>query len=127
MFRRALMSTNVWVDNLAILGDAQVSRAFAAMVAKPGAKHSVQTLAQTAGLSRSIFMARFSDLFGQSPMMVLRGLRMRQAAMLLASDEHQVDQVAHLVGYANRSSFCRAFRKCHGHHPSAHPKHRHDG
>ena len=120
LFRRALTSRKAWVDNFAILGDAQISRAFAAMVARPGTSHSVLTLTQTAGLSRSIFVARFSKLFGQSPMAVLRGLRMRRAAALLATDDYHIDQVAHLVGYANRSSFCRAFRKAYGHHPSAH-------
>ena len=123
LFRRALMSTKAWVDNLAILGDEQISRAFSEIVARPGDNHSVHTLAQTAGLSRSIFMARFSALFGQSPMAVLRDLRMRRAAFLLATDNYQVDQVAHLVGYANRSSFCRAFYNAHGHYPSVYQTH----
>ncbi len=116
LFRRALLSTNEWVERFSAVNDAQLSRAFADMVAQPGAAHSVQSLSKTAGLSRSAFMNRFSTAFGRSPMAILRDLRMRQAALLLT--EYHVDRVAHMVGYANRSSFCRAFQKVYGHHPS---------
>ena len=118
LFRRALVSTSEWVERFSSINDAQVTRAFADMVARPGAAHSVQSLSRTAGLSRSAFMGRFSSLFGQSPMSVLRDLRMRQAAQLLG--DYQVDQVANMVGYANRSSFCRAFQKFYGVHPTDH-------
>ena len=122
LFRRALVSSERWVDDLSILGDTQISRAYAEMVTRPNAGHTVGALASTAGLSRSVFMARFSALFGRSPMAVLRELRMGQAANLLSTDDYRVEQVAHLVGYTNRSSFCRAFRESHGHNPSAHPR-----
>ena len=116
LFRRALVSTSEWVERFSAMNDGPLSRAFADMVARPGAAHSVQSLSRMAGLSRSAFMDRFSTLFGRSPMAVLRDLRMRQAALLLV--EYQVDQVANMVGYKNRSSFCRAFQRFYGDHPS---------
>ena len=58
---------------------------------------------------------------------VLREMRMRQAAMLLANGDYQIEQVAHLVGYTNRSSFCRAFRDFHMVHPSAYLKREREG
>lgn len=117
LLRRSLQSLELWVERFSILSDAHISRAFAAMVARPGAPHSVQSLALCACLSRSAFTARFSALFGQAPMAVLRELRMRQACQLLASDM-PVDQVAQNVGYAGRRSFLRAFKNAYDSDPS---------
>jgi AraC-like DNA-binding protein len=51
-------------------------------------------------------------------MVVLRQLRMRRALVLLTAGILSVDQIARCVGYANRSSFLRAFRKICGVDPS---------
>jgi AraC family transcriptional activator of mtrCDE len=119
LLRRSLRSTNLWVERFALWSDPQVARAFAEMVTKPGAPHRVETLAQTAGLSRSAFMARFADVFARSPMAVLRSLRMRQAARILLTDKgSSIDQAAAQVGYSSRSSFCRAFRSVYGRDPT---------
>ena len=88
------------------------------MVARPGAAHTVQSLAYSASLSRSAFMARFSEIFGRSPMAILRDLRMRQAALDLTTTTTPVDVVAHNAGYESRSSFVRAFRKAYNVDPS---------
>jgi transcriptional regulator GlxA family with amidase domain len=88
------------------------------MVARPGAAHTVQSLAHGAGLSRSAFMARFAEIFGRSPMTILRDLRMRQAALDLTTTTMPVDIVAHKAGYESRSSFVRAFRKAYNLDPS---------
>lgn len=100
-----------------MLSDPQIARAFADMLARPGSPHSVLTLSQAAGLSRSAFMARFADAFGCSPMAALRQLRMRHAAHLLAATTLSIEQIAHAVGYTSRSSFFRAFRQVYGHDP----------
>jgi AraC family transcriptional activator of mtrCDE len=118
LLRRSLNSVNLWVGQLPVLADPQIARALGEMVAKPGAAHSVQSLAQTAGLSRSAFMARFAAVLGKSPMTALRDLRMRQATMLLSANNLSIDQIAHNVGYGSRSGFLRAFRKVHGSDPS---------
>jgi AraC family transcriptional activator of mtrCDE len=116
--RRSLKSSQRWTDRFSILTDRQITRAFADMIARPGAAHTVESLASSAGLSRSAFMARFSDIFGRSPMAVLRDLRMRQAALELTTTTMPVDVVAHNAGYESRSSFVRAFRKVYDVDPS---------
>jgi AraC family transcriptional activator of mtrCDE len=63
-------------------------------------------------------MARFSEIFGRSPMAILRELRMRQAALDLATTSASVDVVAYNAGYESRSSFVRAFRKAYDIDPS---------
>jgi AraC-like DNA-binding protein len=118
ILRRSLSSTELWVERFSILGDPQIARAFADMVARPDAPHSIQTLSQTSGLSRSAFMARFNEAFGNSPMTVLRQLRMRRAAMLVQAGKLAIDQIARAAGYMSRSSFLRAFRKTYGSDPS---------
>ena len=111
IFRRSLTSVNLWVERFAMLSDPQICRAFAEMAAHPGSNHTVVSLANTACLSRSSFMARFAKVVGESPMTILRHLRMRQAAKQLASSQMSVDQIARSAGYDSRSSFIKAFRK----------------
>jgi AraC family transcriptional regulator, activator of mtrCDE len=118
LLRRSLVSADRWAQRFVALGDPKIARAFSDMVARPGAPHTVQTLADAAGLSRSSFMARFTDALGDSPMTVLRQLRMRRAQALLSAGNLTTDQVAAAVGYASRSSFHRAFQKAYGKEPS---------
>jgi AraC family transcriptional activator of mtrCDE len=118
LVRRSMKSSRSWTDRLSILADRQITRAFADMVARPGAAHTIQSLAHSAGLSRSAFMVRFSQVFGRSPMAILRDLRMRQAALDLATTSAPVDVVAYNAGYESRSSFVRAFRKAYNVDPS---------
>ena len=101
------------VERFSLLRDPQIARAFAGMVAHPGARHSVDSLARTAFLSRSAFVARVTSVVGRSPISILRDLRMRQAADQLRSTTMTVDEIAHHAGYVSRSSFVRAFRQAH--------------
>jgi AraC family transcriptional activator of mtrCDE len=117
LLRRSLHSGEPWAEWLGVVRDPKIGRAFADMVSRPGAPHTVLSLSQTAGLSRSAFMARFAAVFGDSPLSALRRLRMRQAAKLLADGSLSVKQVVHAVGYNSRSSFIRAFRQVYGRDP----------
>ncbi|HTH98680.1 MAG TPA: AraC family transcriptional regulator [Stellaceae bacterium] len=118
LLRRSLNSADLWVERFSMLGDPQIARAFSDMIARPGAPHTLSSLANTSGLSRSAFIARFTEAAGHPPIMVLRQLRMRHAATLLEADKLSVEQAANAVGYSSRSSFCRAFRKIYGRDPS---------
>jgi AraC family transcriptional activator of mtrCDE len=51
-------------------------------------------------------------------MATLRQLRMRHAASMLAANVLSIEQIAHAVGYNNRSNFLRTFRQIYGHDPS---------
>jgi AraC family transcriptional activator of mtrCDE len=118
LLRRSLTTKNLWAERFSMLSDPPIARAFAKMVSDPEFPHSVQSLAETAGLSRSVFMARFTRLFGKPPKATLRDLRMRQATVLLTNSGLSLDQIVHRVGYTSRSSFSRIFRKIHGCDPS---------
>ena len=118
LVRRSMNSTQNWTERFSILSDRQITRAFADMIARPGAPHTVASLAYSAGMSRSAFMARFMSVLGRSPMVVLRDLRMRQAALDLRTTSTAVEIVAHSAGYESRSSFVRAFKAAFGQDPT---------
>lgn len=118
LLRRCRSSANPWVERFSILSDPPIARAFAEMASRPSAPHTVQSLSRSVGLSRSAFMARFALAFSQSPMSLLRRVRMRHAAGLLAANALSIDQVALHAGYRSRSSFTRTFRRHYGRDPS---------
>jgi AraC family transcriptional activator of mtrCDE len=118
LLRRCLVSMNPWVERFSVLSDPPIARAFADMVNRPAAQHTVRSLSQSVGLSRSAFMARFAAAFDEAPIAILRRLRMRHAAELLAANALSVDQVAMQAGYQSRSSFTRTFRRLYGSDPS---------
>jgi AraC family transcriptional activator of mtrCDE len=118
LLRRSLTSINLWVERFSLLGDVNIARAFSHMAARPGAPHSSDSLARVACLSRSSFMARFTEVVGMPPMTVLRKLRMRQAASMLLADDLSVDKIGRSVGYTSRSSFLKAFHDAYGIQPS---------
>lgn len=118
LLRRSLTSANLWVEPFSLLNDPPIARAFAEMASRPAADFSVQSLCRSVGLSRSAFMSRFGAAFGESPMSILRRLRMRRAAGLLATNSLSIEQVAVHAGYQSRSSFTRTFRKYYGTDPS---------
>lgn len=118
LLRRSLVSQQIWMERFPSLSDPRISRAFTDMAARPSAAHTVLSLSKAAGLSRSTFMVRFAQTFGKSPMAVLRQLRMRHAAALLATQLLSIDQIARSAGYASRSTFSKAFRKEYGLDPT---------
>lgn len=88
-----------------------------AMLNDPAAPHSLETLADIAGMSRSTLAQRFSDSYGSGPMELLRDLRMQRAAELLSQSDLPVKSISALVGFQSRTSFSRAFEATTGQSP----------
>lgn len=118
LFREAIAMREPWLDGMLLVRDAQVMRAFQAMVLQPGAPHNIESLAQIACLSRSAFVKRFTAAFGHPPGAVLRELRLLRSAELLRQRVAPVEQIAKAVGYASASSFSRVFQARFGMDPS---------
>lgn len=119
VFRRLCSHPDCRLPWLRALADPRLARAVDAMLASPQLQHSLESLAHTAGMSRSAFARRFQEEVGHPPMDYLRGVRLRQAATLLHRSELSVDAVAAKVGFASRSHFSRAFRDQFGCPPTA--------
>ncbi|HEX5259271.1 MAG TPA: AraC family transcriptional regulator [Sphingomicrobium sp.] len=90
--------------------DQRIVRTAAAMTESPEEKHTVASLAEIAGMSRSSFLSRFFEQYGKTPGEFLLTIRMGSAARLLRTTDLPIKCVAAHVGYASRSYFSRAFR-----------------
>ena len=119
LLRRAFARDRYRLTWLAPLQDARLGRAVAAMHDRPQHDFTLLELAEVAGMSRSVFAARFADMLGQSPIEFLKALRLARAAQLLTRTELPVKGIAARSGYLSRSSFTRAFVARHGIAPAA--------
>jgi AraC-like DNA-binding protein len=102
------------------LRDPAVAAALAAVHADPARAWDLAALAAEAGLSRSAFAARFSEVVGQTPMRYVFEFRMRRATRLLSSGSGAtVASVASAVGYGSEAAFAAAFVRYAGRPPGA--------
>lgn len=70
--------------------------------------------ADLANLNVQTFSRRFRRATGLAPRAYVTGLRMERAMRLLAGSRMPIEDVAARVGYADRSSFAKAFRETAG-------------
>lgn len=96
---------------LSALTDRHLAQALAAMHDHPAQNWTVESLARTAGMSRSGFAARFKSVVGQSPLDYLTQWRIYCAARLLRQGGVALPEVARQVGYESAASFNRVFRR----------------
>jgi len=105
-------------DWLAGLRDPLIARALARLHGEPSRAWTLESLAFSAGTSRTRLAERFSRLIGQPPMHYLCAWRMQLAARLLADRSLKICSVAESVGYASEAAFSRAFKKHTGRSPN---------
>ena len=104
---------------MAATADPAIGRALASLHADPRRRWTAAALAGEAGMSRAAFCARFTSLVAQPPISYLTGWRMTLAADLLRDTDATVAAVAREVGYENAFAFSAAFKRIHGHGPTA--------
>lgn len=102
----------------AALQDPRLARAVTSVLERPAAPHTVESLALQAGMSRSAFAERFSQVFDQSPIEFVLRVRLRLGAHLLTTTALPIKIIANSVGYESRSYFSRAFRTTYGSDPT---------
>jgi len=108
-----------WVAGLR---DPALGRALAAFHADPAHPWTLESLARTAGLSRSAFAARFTAVMGETAMGYVTSWRMDLAARLVREQSLPLARVADRVGYRSEAAFNRAFRRAHGVTPGAYSR-----
>lgn len=101
---------------LAGLRDPVAGQALAVLHGQASADWTVESLARTVGVSRSVLAERFTEMVGQPPMQYLALWRMQLASRQLI-DGGQVAEVANAVGYESEAAFSRAFKKAVGESP----------
>jgi AraC-like DNA-binding protein len=96
---------------LAAARDPMVGRALAAIHREPAESWTVAGLAKLAGVSRSVFAARFNQLLGEAPLAYVARWRIQLGARLLETTDDSVLQIAQKVGYESEAAFNRAFKR----------------
>lgn len=103
------------------LRDPAVARALASIHAEPARPWTLDALARTAGVSRTLLAERFARTVGEPPGTYLVRWRMALAARALRDEPSaSIADVAARVGYESESSFGRAFKRVHGTSPARH-------
>ena len=74
----------------------------------------VEALAEDAGMSRSVFVQRFTEVMGMGPRRYILAQRMEHAQLLLVDQRMTIAEIASRVGYDAPEAFSRAFKRVHG-------------
>ena len=127
LFRRLAERNSGSLPWLLALENSRLGRAIDLMLGDPGHAHSLESLADAAGMSRSAFAERFGEAFARTPMAMLHGIRMEHALKLLHESDLSMDEVAKKTGFSSRSHFSQAFKKHHGVSPTRHRNIEHFG
>lgn len=109
-------------DTYAVYRDA-VTRVLAQLTADLDASTDLAALAALANLSPYHFHRIFRGLVGETPLELLRRLRLERAAHQLRATALPVTQVAFAAGYETHEAFTRAFRAAFGEPPSSYRQH----
>lgn len=84
---------------------------------------NVEALALKVGLSRVQLHRKLKEMTGLSVGEFMRGIRLRQAALLLVEKKMNISQIAYAVGFSNQTHFSVAFKKFYGVSPSEYIEH----
>jgi AraC-like DNA-binding protein len=96
---------------MAALTDRRLSSAMKAMHENPAHRWTLQTLAERAGMSRTIFTLSFKEAVGSSPMEYLMRWRMLLAGDRLQHTDDSITEIALSLGYESESAFGKAFKR----------------
>lgn len=112
--REWLAATDTSDGWIAALRDPELGVALAAIHADPAQSWTVAGLSAVAGMSRSSFAQRFTEVMGTSPLAYVTELRMEAATRLLANSRLPAARIARQVGYGSDQAFSRAFQRAFG-------------
>lgn len=107
------------VGALQAMHDPRINRALEAIHNRPEEPWTVQSLAATAGMSRTSFSTVFTELMGATPLQYMTSWRMEVARSLLHAQSVTLGEVAERVGYKSQASFTKVFREAVGMTPGA--------
>lgn len=99
---------------LGALKDPKIGKALAAIHAHPESSWTVEGLAQYAGMSRSGFSARFTQVIGTSAKQYLTEWRMSLARMKIMQSQVSLIELAEELGYQSEAAFSRAYKRVFG-------------
>lgn len=99
---------------LGALQDPKLGKALAAIHGDPASNWTVDSLAAQAGMSRSGFSARFTEVIGTSVKHYLTEWRMHLARMRIMQSPVTLTELAEELGYQSEAAFSRAYKRVFG-------------
>jgi AraC-like DNA-binding protein len=99
--------------------DENLGRALSAVHVAPEKDWTVEAMAQQAGLSRTVFAARFRRMIGLTPLDYVMRWRMHEARRRLIDTKASLVEIADAVGYRSEAAFARAFKRRFGASPGS--------
>jgi AraC-like DNA-binding protein len=106
------------------LADKQMAAALTAMHGNPARRWTLQSLAESVGMSRTTFTLKFKRLVGESPIEYLTRWRMLLASDRLTNSSDPISVVALSLSYESESAFSAAFRRIMGCSPREYTRNR---
>jgi AraC-like DNA-binding protein len=104
---------------LRALEDPQLGVVLQRLHERPGHPWTVDTMAKIAGMSRSVFAARFQRIIAEAPLTYLTRWRMHTAMQLMTQSDESLAAIARAVGYETDGAFGKAFKRHVGDTPGA--------
>jgi len=102
----------------AIRGRGLLAGVIATIRSRPGDQHTIDLMANRAGMSRSSFVRHFKRIMRIGPAEYVQKVRLEEARTMLMSTELPIATIASRSGFSSRSHFSRAFRASFGRDPS---------
>jgi AraC-like DNA-binding protein len=118
LLRRLCTTDDCRLPWLSALDDERLGRVLDEILKRPEAPHPLEGLAALAGMSRTAFSERFTEVFGRSAADFVKQARLSRAAHLLQTTDLPVKDIAGRVGFSSRSHFSRAFAEHYGRSPA---------
>jgi AraC-like DNA-binding protein len=91
--------------------DTLVEHATQLMTQQPERQWTLQSLAHTVGISRSLLATRFRAATGESPMRHLASVRLTLAADYLTTSALSIGSIASRTGYSSDAALSKAFKR----------------
>jgi len=85
---------------------------------------TLRSLSRVAGMSRSVFAARFKEVVGDAPLAYLGKWRMHRAVQLMDDRQLSLAEIGRRVGYETESAFGKAFKRSVGMTPGRYRRER---
>jgi AraC family transcriptional regulator, activator of mtrCDE len=101
------------------MGEPRLAPAFAAVLERPAAPHTLSSLAALSNLSRSSFAKLFNERVGIGPIDFVMKTRLHHAAQLLKESRLPIKAIAASVGFPSRSHFSTSFTRAYGSDPTS--------
>jgi len=110
IIRAYLEQVDVKGGFLMALKDNRISNSLKSMHESPEKDWTLNQLAVTAGMSRSLYCREFKRLVGETPLSYLTNWRILKSKEILLESKEKIIEVASRVGYQSEAAFSRLFK-----------------